>query len=244
MLRRGRGGRGGPAVMALPSRATGRLGPQGRWSIASDESDGLREQRGRARRRTFRPAARRPPHAHDWASTPLGPQEHWPAALKVAPNRVRSNIPMVIGWGPDLLIVHNDSYGESVLGDRGPALGRSMRDTGPTIGGRPARTPTAALLRRDHLCATEARPRAKVAAERPPGSPSASKPPIDELGAIAGIFGTVTAVSSDAHRAAHPRERGRFRSSPIRARPDVGHQSRPDPQFREPRLCRLPRHHL
>ena len=73
-------------------------------------------------------------HAFDWASTPLGPVECWPQSLKTAADIVLgSNIPMMIAWGPDLLMVHNDSYGE-VLGDRRPALGRPLPKSGPTIG--------------------------------------------------------------------------------------------------------------
>src|SRR5829696_5789557 len=67
-------------------------------------------------------------HAHDWASNPLGPPESWPPALKIAAGvALGSNIPMMVAWGPDLLLVHNDSYGE-ILGDRRPALGRPLSE--------------------------------------------------------------------------------------------------------------------
>jgi hypothetical protein len=66
--------------------------------------------------------------AQDWAATPLGPRETWPDALKTAAGiALGSNIPMMVAWGPDLLLVHNDSYGE-ILGDRRPAQGRPMRE--------------------------------------------------------------------------------------------------------------------
>jgi hypothetical protein len=66
-------------------------------------------------------------HAFDWAATSLGPVEYWPQSLRTAADIVLgSNIPMMIAWGPDQLMVHNDSYGE-ILGDRRPALGQAAR---------------------------------------------------------------------------------------------------------------------
>ena len=68
-------------------------------------------------------------HAHDWSKSPLGPPESWPPALKIAAGiAFRSNLPMMVGWGRNLLLVHNDSYGETLLGDRQPALGKPMRE--------------------------------------------------------------------------------------------------------------------
>ena len=49
--------------------------------------------------------------AHDWASTPLGPPQDWPAALKV-PVRMMltSKFEMWLGWGEDLAFFYNDAY--------------------------------------------------------------------------------------------------------------------------------------
>ena len=72
------------------------------------------------------------------------------------------------------------------------------------------------------------------------------KPVLGEDGAVAGMFGTVTAVSSDARAEERLREsEERFRLiADSRAGADVGDQARPQAQLRQPRLCRLPRHHL
>ena len=81
--------------------------------------------------------------AHDWAAPPLGPRDNWPQALRtIAGIVLSSNIPMLAAWGPDLLVIHNDSYGE-ILGDRRPALGRPLReiwsDIWEVVGGNAAR---------------------------------------------------------------------------------------------------------
>ena len=145
--------------------------------------------------------------AHDWSSTPLGPPEGWPKALKVAAGiALGSNIPTVIGWGPDLLIVHNDSYGETILGDRRPALGRPMRevwaDNWPEVGGNTER-----VLRGETIYG-EAAPRQlrRGGREETAWLTFCLNPLVDEEGQIAGIFGTVTAVSSDARTEQRLRE--------------------------------------
>ena len=64
----------------------------------------------------------------DWGATPLGPVESWPQSLKTAASMVLgSTVPMFVAWGPELLLVYNDAYAE-ILGDRGPAFGRPVRE--------------------------------------------------------------------------------------------------------------------
>ena len=64
--------------------------------------------------------------AFDWGSTPLGPAADWPQPLKAAASIVLgSNVPMILAWGPELIVIHNDSYGE-MLGDRNRGLGRPI----------------------------------------------------------------------------------------------------------------------
>jgi PAS domain S-box-containing protein len=47
----------------------------------------------------------------DWAATPLGPVESWPAALRVAVGNVlRSSFPGILLWGPDLIQLYNQGY--------------------------------------------------------------------------------------------------------------------------------------
>lgn len=146
-------------------------------------------------------------HAHDWAASALGPPEKWPPALKVAAGiAFASNIPMVIGWGPDLIMVHNDSYGEMLLGDRRPALGRSMRevwaDNWQTLGTNAERA-----LRGETIY-VEATPRVlrRDGREETAWLTFCLEPLVDEHGQIAGIFGVVTSVSSDARSEQRIRE--------------------------------------
>ena len=145
-------------------------------------------------------------HAHDWSATPLGPMDEWPNALKVAAGLVLgSNIPMVVGWGPDLLVVHNDSYGE-VLGDRGAALGRPIADawadSWDVVG------PNVDRVVRGETIYLEAAPRVVRRGGRPQTAwlTFCYNPLRDESGAIVGIFGAVTGVSGDARTEQRIRE--------------------------------------
>ncbi|MCJ2066003.1 PAS domain-containing protein [Methylobacterium sp. J-088] len=67
--------------------------------------------------------------AKDWSTSPLGPPEAWPTALKVAVNlMLRSPESMCLVWGTDLTFFYNDAY-QPILGLRHPqALGASMPD--------------------------------------------------------------------------------------------------------------------
>ncbi len=137
-------------------------------------------------------------HAHDWASTSLGPPDQWPPALKVAAGLVLgSNIPMMVGWGPDLLVVHNDSYGE-MLGNRRAALGRPVSEawaaSGAVVG------PQVERVTRGETVYLESAPRQVRRGGRVETAwmTFCYNPLLDEEGRVAGIFGVVTAVNSDA----------------------------------------------
>ncbi|MGH7721092.1 MAG: GAF domain-containing protein, partial [Gemmatimonadaceae bacterium] len=68
--------------------------------------------------------------AFDWASTPLGPPDHWPQSLKT-PVRIllTSRYAMWMGWGPELTFFYNDTYGRMTLGEKHPwALGKPTRE--------------------------------------------------------------------------------------------------------------------
>ncbi|HSW18839.1 MAG TPA: PAS domain-containing protein [Ramlibacter sp.] len=66
--------------------------------------------------------------SHDWASTPLGPPDGWPRALKtLAGIMLASNQPMFVAWGHNRrTLLYNDPYAE-ILADKHPrAMGRDL----------------------------------------------------------------------------------------------------------------------
>ena len=61
---------------------------------------------------------------HDWRSTPLGPIETWPQALRYTlSGMLNSAFPTYLAWGPDLISFYNDAY-RPILGIKPEALGR------------------------------------------------------------------------------------------------------------------------
>jgi PAS domain S-box-containing protein len=61
----------------------------------------------------------------DWASTPIGLPQSWPASLKTSVRiMLTSQQPIWIGWGQELIYLYNDPY-KSIIGGKHPwALGR------------------------------------------------------------------------------------------------------------------------
>ena len=72
--------------------------------------------------------------ARDWSKTPLGGIQSWPQSLRSALSIcLGSRFPIVIYWGPDLVVLYNDAYAE-ILGKKHPfALGRPCREVWPEI---------------------------------------------------------------------------------------------------------------
>jgi PAS domain S-box-containing protein len=70
----------------------------------------------------------------DWAGTPLGPIDAWPATLvTVVDVMLGSAFPQVLLWGPDLVQIYNDAY-RPLIGNKHPsALGQSVRDCWPDL---------------------------------------------------------------------------------------------------------------
>ncbi|TFV90753.1 response regulator [Blastococcus sp. CT_GayMR16] len=67
--------------------------------------------------------------AYDWASTPIGPIETWPASLRFAVRTVLvSRFPMVLTWGPEYRQFYNDAYAP-LIGAKHPAIGEDIRLT-------------------------------------------------------------------------------------------------------------------
>jgi len=71
----------------------------------------------------------------DWSATPLGPVEAWPTNLQVLVDVcLSSRFPMLVCWGPDLLMLYNDGY-RTILGEskHPEAWGRPVRDVWPEV---------------------------------------------------------------------------------------------------------------
>ena len=71
---------------------------------------------------------------YDWSSTPIGPIENWPAALRVATNLILSSpVTMVILWGPDGVMIYNDGYSVFAGGRHPAVLGSKVTDGWPEV---------------------------------------------------------------------------------------------------------------
>jgi two-component sensor histidine kinase len=71
--------------------------------------------------------------AHDWSTSPLGDPSTWPELLKSAVSTcLGTRFPMVVWWGPDLIMLYNDAW-QPILGEtKHPGgLGRPGRDSWP-----------------------------------------------------------------------------------------------------------------
>jgi signal transduction histidine kinase/DNA-binding response OmpR family regulator len=65
----------------------------------------------------------------DWAGTPVGPVETWPASLRFAVRTLLvSKYPMVLTWGPEFTQFYNDAYAP-FIGAKHPAIGEDIRTT-------------------------------------------------------------------------------------------------------------------
>ncbi|WP_119679400.1 hybrid sensor histidine kinase/response regulator [Indioceanicola profundi] len=67
--------------------------------------------------------------AHDWTTSPLGPPEGWPPALRtVVGLMLSSQFPMFVAWGAELAFLYNDGY-RPIFGAKHPmALGRPFAE--------------------------------------------------------------------------------------------------------------------
>jgi PAS domain S-box-containing protein len=67
--------------------------------------------------------------AKDWATTPLGPMESWPAHLTNATAiLLRSRVPIVMLWGPEGVMLYNDAYSGFAGGRHPELLGSNVRE--------------------------------------------------------------------------------------------------------------------
>ena len=68
----------------------------------------------------------------DWPASPLGPVEEWPASLRAAMDIcLNSRYPMVIWWGPRLVLLYNDAWIPILGPEKHPALGKPGIDVWP-----------------------------------------------------------------------------------------------------------------
>ncbi|HMN28566.1 MAG TPA: histidine kinase dimerization/phospho-acceptor domain-containing protein, partial [Caldilineaceae bacterium] len=71
----------------------------------------------------------------DWAATSLGPVEQWPQSLRSAVSIcLGSRFPILIWWGPQLVMLYNDAYRPMLGATKHPqALGQAGRSCWPEI---------------------------------------------------------------------------------------------------------------
>jgi two-component sensor histidine kinase len=70
----------------------------------------------------------------DWSKSPLGAADSWPQSLRTAVSIcLECRTPVILAWGPELTVIHNDDYA-AVLGDPQAALlGGAGRDVCPDL---------------------------------------------------------------------------------------------------------------
>ncbi|WBB80078.1 PAS domain-containing protein [Micromonospora sp. WMMD882] len=71
---------------------------------------------------------------HDWSTTPLGAVTTWPQSLRTAVTIcLHSRFPILLWWGPDLVMLHNDAY-QPILGEsKRDAMGRPGAEVWPEV---------------------------------------------------------------------------------------------------------------
>ena len=70
----------------------------------------------------------------DWAATPLGPIESWPAALRsTVDTMLASAFANIVLWGPELIQIYNDAYAPIIGAKHPAALGHGNREVWPEV---------------------------------------------------------------------------------------------------------------
>ncbi len=68
----------------------------------------------------------------DWSSTPLGPVGTWPTSLAAAVRTMLDTpLPVIVHWGPDLVVLPNDAARALLGADFFRVVGRPLRDAWP-----------------------------------------------------------------------------------------------------------------
>src|SRR5512141_900001 len=70
----------------------------------------------------------------DWSQTPLGPVESWPQSLRTSVSIcLNSAFAILVWWGPELVMLYNDTYAPIISNKHPRALGSRGRQTFPEI---------------------------------------------------------------------------------------------------------------
>lgn len=71
----------------------------------------------------------------DWSKTPLGPSESWPQSLRTTISIcLASRFPLLIWWGPELVMLYNDAYRTLLGSTKHPqAMGQRGQECWPEI---------------------------------------------------------------------------------------------------------------
>src|SRR3954467_376079 len=73
-------------------------------------------------------------NAYPWEQTSLGPLAHWPSHVKVATAlMLRSQVPIVMLWGPAGVMIYNDAYAAFAGGRHPQLLGSAVREGWPEV---------------------------------------------------------------------------------------------------------------
>jgi PAS domain S-box-containing protein len=71
---------------------------------------------------------------HDWTNTSLGPVETWPQSLKTSISIcLNSAFPILVWWGPELVMLYNDAYAPIISNKHPRALGSPGREVFPEV---------------------------------------------------------------------------------------------------------------
>lgn len=71
---------------------------------------------------------------HDWGKSPLGPVSDWPQSLRTSISICLSSaFPILVWWGPELVMLYNDAYAPIISSKHPRALGSPGREVFPEI---------------------------------------------------------------------------------------------------------------
>ncbi len=73
-------------------------------------------------------------HALDWTATPLGEPSQWPQSLRTSVSVcLHSRFPILVWWGPELVMLYNDAYSPMPGSKHPDCLGQPGRQVWPEI---------------------------------------------------------------------------------------------------------------